>query len=122
MLTDQIAKMIEDAGAPAHLGVCLDTCHVYSAGYDVAGDLDGVLREFDRIVGLDRLKAVHLNDSMTPFGSHKDRHACIGKGTIGADALRRIVRHEALKDLPFVLETPNELPGYAEEIRFLIED
>lgn len=116
---EQIAKMIEDAGASERLGVCLDTCHVYSAGYDIVNDLDGVLREFDRIIGLDRLKAVHLNDSMMPFGSHKDRHACIGQGSLGADALRRIVRHDALKDLPFVLETPNELPGYAEEIRFL---
>lgn len=118
---EQIAELIGAADGAENLGVCLDTCHVYSAGYDIVNDLDGVLAAFDRAVGLDRLKAVHLNDSMTPFASHKDRHECIGKGSIGADALLRVTRHEALKDLPFILETPNELPGYAEEIRFLRE-
>ena len=101
------------------MGVCLDTCHVSDGGYDIAGDLDGVLTEFDRVIGLDRLKAVHLNDSKNPAGSHKDRHACIGDGTIGTEALARVVRHPALRGLPFCLETPNELPGYAGEIALL---
>jgi deoxyribonuclease-4 len=101
------------------LGVCLDTCHVYAAGYDVVGALDGVLEAFDRAVGLGRLKAVHLNDSMTALGSRKDRHAKIGQGTLGLDAIGRIIAHPALSALPFYLETPNELPGYAEEIALL---
>ena len=101
------------------MGVCLDTCHVWDAGYDIAADLDGVLEEFDRVVGLDRLRAVHLNDSKNPLGSRKDRHACIGQGAIGLEALVRIVRHPALRDLPFCLETPNDLPGYAREIALL---
>lgn len=95
------------------LGVCLDTCHVWDAGYDIAGNLDGVLEEFDRLLGLDRLRAVHLNDSKNPLGSHKDRHACIGEGCIGLEALVRIIRHPVLRDLPFCLETPNDLAGYA---------
>ena len=103
------------------LGVCMDTCHVSDAGYDIAGDLDGVLTEFDRVVGLDRLKAVHVNDSMNPLGAHKDRHARIGEGYLGAEALGRVVRHPALAGLPFVLETPNELEGYAREIALLKE-
>ncbi|MCD8351012.1 MAG: deoxyribonuclease IV [Planctomycetaceae bacterium] len=97
-------------------GVCLDTCHVFSAGYDIVGDLDGVLAEFDKAVGLDKLKAIHLNDSMFPLGSHKDRHAKLGEGEIGWDAISRIINHPQLRDLPFYLETPNELDGYAEEI------
>ena len=101
------------------VGVCLDTCHVWDAGYDIAADLDGVLEEFDRVVGLDRLRAVHLNDSKNPLGSRKDRHACIGQGAIGLEALVRIVRHPALRDLPFCLETPNDLTGYAREIALL---
>ena len=101
------------------MGVCLDTCHVWDAGYDIAGNLDGVLAEFDRVIGLDRLRAVHLNDSKNPLGSRKDRHACIGEGAIGLEALVRIVRHPALKDLPFCLETPNDLAGYAREIALL---
>ena len=101
------------------MGVCLDTCHVWDAGYDIAADLDGVLEEFDRVVGLDRLRAIHLNDSKNPLGSRKDRHACIGQGAIGLEALVRIVRHPALRDLPFCLETPNDLPGYAREIALL---
>lgn len=101
------------------MGVCLDTCHVSDAGYDVAGDLDGVLTEFDRVVGLHRLKALHLNDSLNPVGAHKDRHARIGEGTLGAEAFRRIVNHPALRRLPMLLETPNELPGYAAEIALL---
>ena len=101
------------------MGVCLDTCHVWDAGYDIAGDLDGVLEEFDRLLGLDRLRAVHLNDSKNPLGSRKDRHACIGEGCIGLEALVRVVRHPALRDLPFCLETPNDLAGYAREIALL---
>lgn len=98
------------------LGICLDTCHVSDAGYDIIHNLDGVLEEFDRIIGLDKLKAVHLNDSLNPPGSHKDRHACLGQGCIGLEALGKVVRHPALRELPFVLETPNELPGYQKEI------
>ena len=101
------------------LGVCLDTCHVWDGGYDIVDDLDGVLDEFDRIVGLDRLKAIHINDSMNPFEAHKDRHEKIGKGRIGLDAFRRIVNHPRLKDLPFYLETPCDLQGYKEEIALL---
>jgi deoxyribonuclease-4 len=101
------------------MGVCLDTCHVYDAGYDIVNDLDGVLTQFDRVIGLDRLCAVHLNDSKNPFASHKDRHEKIGKGSIGLEAFARIINHEKLRSLPFILETPNELPGYAAEIRLL---
>ena len=101
------------------MGVCLDTCHVFDAGYDIVNDLDGVLKEFDRMLSLDRLRAVHLNDSMNPIGSHKDRHAKIGEGYIGLDAFRRIVTHPMLRGLPFYLETPNELPGYQAEITLL---
>ncbi len=112
-------KWILDAVGSERLGVCLDTCHVYDAGYDIVGDLDGVLEEFDRIIGLDRLCALHINDSKNPFGSHKDRHACLGDGSLGLEAFGRIVSHPALKDKPMILETPNELPGYAREIRLL---
>ena len=100
-------------------GVCLDTCHVWDGGYDIVGDLDGVLEEFDRVVGLPRLRAVHINDSKNPCGAHKDRHEKIGQGFIGVEAFERIVNHPALRELPFILETPNELPGYAEEIALL---
>ena len=100
------------------LGVCLDTCHIYSAGYDIVNNLDGVLEEFDNVIGLQRLKFIHLNDSLTPFNSHKDRHAKIGEGSIGADALVRFVNHPKLKHLSFVLETPNEFEGYKKEIEF----
>ena len=103
------------------MGVCLDTCHVSDAGYDLIHDLDGVLTEFDRVIGLSRLKAIHLNDSKNPAGSRKDRHACIGEGCIGLEALTRVVRHPALRELPFCLETPNELPGYAREIALMRE-
>ena len=101
------------------LGVCLDTCHVWDGGYDVVNGLDGVVDEFDRVVGLSRLKAVHINDSLNGFGAHKDRHACIGKGKIGIDALSRIINHPNLRDLPFYLETPNDLDGYRAEIAML---
>ncbi len=103
----------------SHLGVCMDTCHVHDAGYDIVNDLDGVIGEFDRVVGLDRLRAVHINDSKNPLASHKDRHETIGNGSIGIAAFARIVNHPALRDLPFILETPNELEGYAEEIALL---
>ena len=112
-------KAIIDAVGSDQLGVCLDTCHVYDAGYDIVNHLDGVLAEFDRIVGLDRLKALHLNDSKNPFASHKDRHECIGKGSLGVETFRQIVNHPLLKDKPMILETPNELPGYQAEIELL---
>lgn len=117
-------RMIIDCVEPGlreHLGVCLDTCHVNDAGYDIAGDTDGVLREFDRIVGIDRLRAIHLNDSMNPLGSHKDRHAKIGEGSIGLEAVCRIINHPMLRGLPFYLETPNDEAGYAREIALLTE-
>lgn len=104
------------------LGVCLDTCHVWDGGYDIVNDLDGVLEEFDRVIGLDRLKAIHLNDSMNPLGAHKDRHAKIGEGHIGADALIRVINHPKLRGLPVILETPNDIDGYAREIKFLREN
>jgi deoxyribonuclease-4 len=103
------------------LGVCLDTCHVWDAGYDIAGNLDGVLAEFDRVIGLNNLKAIHLNDSMNPLGSHKDRHARIGEGAIGLEALVNVVRHPALSGIPFILETPNDDEGWAKEIALLRE-
>lgn len=113
-------KQIIDQVTHHHLmGVCLDTCHLYSAGYDIVNHLDDVIGEFDRIIGLNRLKAIHLNDSKMPFGSHKDRHECIGQGTIGIDALSRVITHPQLKDLPFFLETPNELDGHSLEIELL---
>ena len=101
------------------LGICLDTCHVWDGGYDIVNDLDGVLDEFDRILGLDRLKAIHINDTMNALAAHKDRHEKIGKGHIGLDAFRRIVNHPRLKDIPFYLETPCDLQGYKEEIALL---
>ena len=112
-------KQILDAVGSDQVGVCLDTCHVYDAGYDIVSDLDGVLAEFDRVIGLDRLKALHLNDSKNPFRSHKDRHECIGLGSLGMDTFENIVNHPALKGLPMILETPNELPGYAKKIAAL---
>ena len=115
----QELKAILDAVGRPDLGVCLDTCHVYDAGYDIVGNLDGVLAEFDQIIGLDRLKALHLNDSKNPFASHKDRHECIGKGSLGLDTFRAIVNHPLLKGKPMILETPNELPGYRQEIAVL---
>lgn len=115
----EIAEIMERVKLNRKLGVCLDTCHVYSAGYDIVKNLDGVLEEFDSKIGLERLKAVHLNDSMTPFNSRKDRHAKIGEGTIGLDAIAHIINHPKLSSLPFYLETPNELSGYAREIALL---
>ena len=116
---EELREIIDRVALSDKLGVCLDTCHVSDAGYDIADDLDGVLTEFDRVIGLERLKAVHINDSLNPRGTHKDRHARIGEGCLGAEALGRVVRHPALQGLPFVLETPNELAGYAREIALL---
>ena len=118
---EELREIIDRVDLSDKLGVCLDTCHVSDAGYDIADDPDGVLTEFDRVIGLDWLRAVHVNDSLNPVGSHKDRHARIGEGCLGAEALGRVVRHPALQGLPFVLETPNELPGYAREIALLKE-
>ena len=116
---EELREILDRVELSGKMGVCLDTCHVSDAGYDIVGDLDGVLTEFDRIIGLDRLKAIHLNDSKNPIGARKDRHERIGFGCIGLEALTRVVRHPALRDLPFCLETPNELPGYAGEIALL---
>ena len=114
-------KAIIDGVGRKDVGVCLDTCHVYDAGYDIVNDLNGVLAEFDRVVGLDRLCALHLNDSKNPYSSHKDRHECIGAGSLGVDTFRNIVNHPVLKDKPMILETPNELSGYVREIQLLRE-
>ena len=114
-------KAIIDAVGSDKVGVCLDTCHVYDGGYDIVNDLDGVLAEFDAVIGLQYLKALHLNDSKNSFASHKDRHACIGQGSLGIDLFRAIVNHPLLKDKPMILETPNELPGYQAEISLLRE-
>lgn len=117
---EELAVIIAQVELESHVGVCLDTCHVWDAGYDIVGDLDGVLEEFDRVIGLDRLHAIHLNDSMNARGSHKDRHARIGEGEIGFKALAAVTNHPKLRDLPFYLETPNpDLAGYAEEIAAL---
>ncbi|MCI8960381.1 MAG: deoxyribonuclease IV [Lachnospiraceae bacterium] len=118
---EELREILDRADLKEHMGVCLDTCHVWDGGYDIVNHLDQVVAEFDRIIGLPRLKAVHLNDSMNPLGAHKDRHARIGEGHIGADAMVRIINHPAFRELPFYLETPNELPGYAREIAFLQE-
>lgn len=116
---EELAAIISRVELSEHVGVCFDTCHVHDAGYNIVDDLDGVLDEFDRVVGLDRLRAVHINDSKNPCGARKDRHERIGEGCIGVEALERIVNHPALRNLPFILETPNELPGYAAEIELL---
>ena len=116
---EELREIIDRTELGDKLGVCLDTCHVHDAGYDIVHDLDGVLTEFDRVVGLARLRAIHLNDSKNPLSSHKDRHEKIGLGHIGTEAFARIINHPALRDLPFFLETPNELDGYAEEIALL---
>ena len=118
---EELREILDRVTLSDRMGVCLDTCHVSDAGYDLVGDLDGVLTEFDRVIGLEKLRAVHLNDSKNPPGSRKDRHACLGEGTLGLEALGRIVRHPALKRLPFCLETPNDLPGYAREIAVMRE-
>ena len=115
----EIRAIIDKVELNDKLGVCLDTCHVYDGGYDIVSNLDGVLKEFDEIIGLDRLKAIHLNDSKNPFASHKDRHEKIGDGSLGIDAVTKIINHPLLKDIPFFLETPNDIDGYEREIALL---
>ncbi len=115
----ELREILDRVELSDKMGVCLDTCHVSDAGYDIVRDLDGVLTEFDRVIGLERLKAVHLNDSLNPCGAHKDRHARIGEGCLGLEALARVVKHPALRELPFCLETPNDLSGYAREIALM---
>ena len=116
---EELEQIIDGVKLKDKMGVCLDTCHVNDAGYDIINNLDGVLEEFDKIIGLDKLKAIHINDSKNEIGAHKDRHEKIGEGTIGIEAFERIINHEKLKDLPFFLETPNELDGYEKEIEIL---
>ena len=118
---EELREILDRVTLSDHMGVCLDTCHVWDGGYDIVNHLDEVLTEFDRVIGLSRLKAIHLNDSLNPLGAHKDRHARIGEGYIGKEALIRIINHPALRKLPFYLETPNELDGYAAEIALLRE-
>lgn len=118
---EELREILDRVALNTQMGVCMDTCHISDAGYDIAGDIDGVLTEFDRVIGLERLKAVHINDSMNPLGAHKDRHARIGEGYLGEAAFGRIINHPALRDLPFILETPNDLAGYAREIGRLKE-
>ena len=116
---EELRAIIDKTEQKERLGVCLDTCHVYDGGYDILQDLNGVLAEFDSVVGLGRLRAIHLNDSKNPIASHKDRHEKIGEGTLGLEGLTRVINHPKLRDLPFYLETPNELDGYAREIALL---
>lgn len=117
----ELSQIIELVNYPEKIGVCVDTCHLFSAGYDIVHDLDGVLEEFDQLLGLDRIKVVHLNDSMYPFNSKKDRHAGIGKGEIGIDAIIKFMAHPYLKHLPFILETPYDVEGHSEEIKMIRE-
>ncbi|WP_312693707.1 deoxyribonuclease IV [Caproiciproducens sp.] len=116
---EELRLILDSIELKEKMGICLDTCHVFDAGYDIADSLDEVLARFDKIIGLDRLRAVHLNDSLNPLGSHKDRHARIGEGKIGLAAITRIINHPLLRNLPFYLETPNDLDGYAAEIKLL---
>lgn len=116
---EELYAIIDQVEQQQLVGICLDTCHVSDSGYDIVNQLDDVLEHFDRVIGLDKLKAIHLNDSMNPLGSHKDRHQKIGQGTIGLDAFERIINHKALRNLPFYLETPNDIDGYAQEITLL---
>ena len=118
---EELARIIDGTKQKDQLGVCMDTCHIFSAGYDIVNDLDGVIEEFDRIIGLEKLKAIHLNDSLKPFGENKDRHAGIGEGLIGLDALLTFIKHPKLKDLPFYLETPYDEKGHAREIKMIKE-
>ena len=118
---EELRAILDRVALSGHMGVCLDTCHVHDAGYDIAGDLDGVLTRFDKAVGLDKIRAVHINDSKNPLGARKDRHEKIGLGAIGTEAILRVMTHPALRDKPFYLETPNELEGYAREIAMLKE-
>jgi len=119
---EELQEIIERVDLSNKIGICLDTCHVYDAGYDIVNNLDNVLEQFDKAIGLNKLCAIHLNDSMNPFESHKDRHQKIGEGSIGLDAIVNIINHPALRKLPFFLETPNELDGYAKEIKLLKEN
>lgn len=119
---EELQEIIARVYLKDKIGVCMDTCHVYSAGYDIRNNLDGVLEKFDKIIGLDKLKAVHLNDSKMPFASHKDRHEKIGEGSLGNEAIINFINHPLVKHLPFVLETPNDLEGWASEISFLREN
>ncbi len=119
---EELKAIIDGVNYKEKMGVCLDTCHVSDAGYDIVNDLDGVLSEFDEVIGLDRLMAIHLNDSMNDLGSHKDRHACIGEGKLGLSTIMNVVSHPKLCDLPFYLETPNELDGYKREIELINEN
>lgn len=119
---EEIRAIIDRVNLNDKLGVCLDTCHIWDGGYDIQNHLDDVLNEFDAIIGLDRLKAIHLNDSLNGLGSHKDRHACIGKGEIGLETLVNVINHPKLRNMPFYLETPNELSGYESEIKLLREN
>ena len=116
---EELKSILDQVVLKEHMGVCLDTCHVWDSGYDIVNHLDEVITQFDNIIGLKKLKAIHLNDSLNPLGAHKDRHACSGEGHIGSEALLRVVNHPALRELPFYLETPNDLNGYAKEIQFL---
>lgn len=116
---EELKAIIDLAEQKDKIGICLDTCHVWDGGYDVRGNFDGVLDELDRVIGIERLKAVHINDSKNPMGARKDRHACIGEGEIGYEALRYVVDHEAVRGLPCILETPNDLDGYRDEIKRL---
>ncbi len=116
---EELKAILERVDCPEKMGVCLDTCHVYDGGYDIVNHLDDVLSEFDNVIGLDKLKAIHLNDSKNPMGSHKDRHEKIGEGTLTVEGIGRIINHHQLRNLPFFLETPNELPGYEAEIKLL---
>lgn len=116
---EELQAILEKVELKDHMGVCLDTCHVYDAEYDIVKHLDEVLETFDQIIGLQKLKAIHMNDSKNPFGSHKDRHEKIGEGSLGLEAFRRIINHPSLKGIPIYLETPNELDGYAQEIALL---
>lgn len=116
---EELRAILDRVKLGGRLGVCLDTCHVFDGGYDIAGNLDGVLAEFDKVIGLHKLRAVHLNDTMNPLGSHKDRHQKLGEGELGLEALERVINHPALRDLPFYLETPNDLAGYAREIALM---
>lgn len=113
---EELRAILDKVELSEKMGVCFDTCHVWDGGYDIVNDLDGVLKEFDRVIGLDRLYAVHFNDSMNPCGAHKDRHAKIGEGCIGAEAMRRVATHPLLSGRPFILETPNDDAGYKQEI------
>ena len=116
---EELRAILDRTALSDKLGICLDTCHVFDGGYDIENDLDGVLEEFDRVIGLSRLRAVHLNDSKNPLGSHKDRHEKLGEGKISLKALEAVLNHPALRELPFYLETPNELEGYAKEIAMM---